>query len=68
MVTIPGFVPSAGPKVIVLVEIEAPFTIEVPEKVPTVVTPPPVVQAPQVGVPAPLDNRHWLVLPTPVKL
>lgn len=39
VVTMPGFVPSAGPKVIVLPDMLAPFAMDEPENVPTVVIP-----------------------------
>ncbi len=45
VVTIPGFVASAGPKVIVVPEIVAPLTCELLEKVPTVLTPAALVEA-----------------------
>jgi hypothetical protein len=42
----PGFVPSAGPKVIVVLEMLAPFVCEDPLNAPTVVTPPLIVKLP----------------------
>lgn len=41
VLTRPGFVASAGPNVIVEPLMEAPLVWELPENVPTVVTPPP---------------------------
>jgi len=40
VVTIPGFVPSAGAKLKVVLEILAPFAVELPATEPIVVTPP----------------------------
>lgn len=52
VLTIPGFEASAGPKVIVVLLMEAPLVWELPENVPTVVTPlPPVPQLANVSCP-----------------